>query len=64
MAKPILELLDEVNGLKVNFTKSLILGVNMKHRALERATFVNQIRAFTLSYLSLPLSPRALYCNK
>lgn len=35
-----LELLEEVGGLKVNFNKSLLMGVNMEDKALKRAIFI------------------------
>lgn len=60
-----LELLEEVSGLKVNFDKSLLMGVNIEGRALERATFILgwQIGAFPLSYFGLPLFPGDLHCS-
>lgn len=62
----ILELLEEVTGLKVNFNKSLLVGMNLEDRPLQSAKFLLgcQIGDFPLSYFGLPLSPGALLSSE
>lgn len=61
----ILEVLEEVSGLKVNLNKCLLVGMNMKERALERAAFIMgcQIGTLSISFLGLPLPSKVLHCK-
>lgn len=60
-----LELLHEIYGLKVNFSKNCIVEINVEERALRRATFLLhcQIGEFPISHLGMSLSPGALHCR-
>jgi len=55
--KSILHLFELVSGLKVNFHKSLLVGVNIQHSWMEEAAGVLNCKlgAIPFKYLSLPI---------
>ncbi|MQL68479.1 hypothetical protein Taro_000752 [Colocasia esculenta] len=58
MVRFLLELLEEVTGLKVYYNKSPLVGVNVEESVMERAAIVlnHRIGRFPITYLGLPLS--------
>lgn len=61
-----LEILQEITRLKVNFHKSQLLGIHMQGRATKRAALILgcTIDDFPISYLGLPLSRGAMHCRE
>ncbi|MQL96074.1 hypothetical protein Taro_028744, partial [Colocasia esculenta] len=64
-ARPVLEMVLDIPGLKVNYSKSHLVAINLEEQDFMRATliFKYQIGAFLFSYLGLPLSPGPIHCE-
>lgn len=59
MIRLMIELHKEVSGLKVNFNKSQVVGINVDEMPLRRASYITGCSpwSFPVTYLGMPLSP-------
>lgn len=62
-ARFLLEMFHELSGIRVNFHKSFVVGINTEEQAIQRVAVIMgcQVGKFPITYLGLPLSPRCIY---